>query len=697
MCTPAGYSLRSLVTSLVPRRAGRRPGRAPKLRRLAVRALPLTTLLFAIPVLTGVAQSLAGLLGTTDPYLEYDSRATQVDGQAVFVGTSLYADPADGYGGLPLTPLFPLALGLLDHLHDWAGWGPLLSIASGLALAAMAARLAYGPLRGGEPEAPIVAVGAIGLGALSWWFVQMVPFHFLYSARADQAAWALALGGLLLVPSAAAGSRRALVAAIVLLSAAFWTKQPAGIVAVACTVWLTTRALQGRARGADAVALVGGLLALNGIVFGLLALVTGGWSSFFLVELPVRVGTDQALLDSVGELLSSVAPVALFAGVLWLLAAAGRSSKASGYAGRGDPAASVHARDDGARAGLLLTFVALGSLAAVLGNLKVGSAQNQFVGVVWALAFLGALAWRRGLAHPRGAAAGAVVVAALFVVSQFEPLRSPLRDLDVYATPARFVHTWYEAPAALRDAAEERRIYHPVFGDLNVRARDEVYPTHVHLQDLLAAGEQPRWLVGLFLARRFGAVYVFDNRPRFREYASGAGRHEDNYFWKLNQVLRARYRLDRDAPPSLRGERLGRLPGDYRAPGPFVRRLGPERARWMRACFGPFDIDGARFEIGDGGGFWCRQPSRAVLRMRGTPAPISEIRSSGRAVTGRLVAALPHEHGRLSVQCGDHAPAMLARSGPTVIHLPAGGCAPLTLRASRGSDARFDLGGLRAE
>ena len=673
------------MTSLVPPRAGRRPGRASKLRRLAVRALPLATLLFALPVLTGVAQSLAGLLGTTDPYLEYDSRATHVDGQAVLVGTGLYGDPADGYGGLPLTPLFPLALGALDHLHDWAGWGPLLSIASGLALAAMAARLAYGPRRGGEADDPIVAAGAIGVGALAWWFVGLVPFHFLYSARADQAAWALALGGLLLVPRASAGSRRAMIGSLVLLSAAFWTKQPAGIAAVACAVWFGAGALRGKARGVDGIAFGGGLLALNGLVFGVLALATDGWSSFFLVELPVRVGTDQDLLDSAGELLSSVGPVALFAGVLWLLAAVRRE----------EPAPTAYARDDGARAGLLLTFVVLGSLAAVLGNLKIGSVQNQFVGVVWALGFTAALAWRRGLADPRSATAVALVVGALFVVSQSEALRSPLRDLDVYATPARVVWNWYEASAALRDAAEKRRIYHPVFGDLNVRARDEVYPTHVHLQDLLAAGEQPRWLVRLFLDGRFDAVYLFDNRPRFREYASGAGRHEDNYFWKLNQVLRARYRLDSDAPPSLQGERLRRLPGDYRAPGPFVRRSGPQRARWMRACFGPFEIAGARFEIGHGGGFWCRPAGSAVLRMRGTPARVSELRSTGPAPSGSLLATLPTARGWLSVRCGDRPLARLARRGSIPVNLPTAGCPPLRLLASRGSDARFDLGGRR--
>jgi hypothetical protein len=683
------------VTSLVPRRADRRPGRASKLRRLAVRALPLATLLFALPVLTGVAQSLSGLLGTSDPYLEYDSRATHVDGQAVLVGTGLYGDPADGYGGLPLTPLFPLALGALDHLHDWAGWGPLLSIASGLALAAMAARLAYGPRRGDEREDPIVALGAIGVGALAWWFVGMVPFHFLYSARADQAAWALALAGLLLVPRASAGSRRAMIGSLVLLSAAFWTKQPAGIAAVAGAVWLGARAIQGQARGADAAAFAVGLLALNGLVFGLLALATDGSSSFFLVELPVRVGTDQSLLDSVGELLSSVGPVAVFAGVLWLLAAVGRGGAASVSAVGLGGKTSTYARDDGARAGLLLTFVALGSLAAVLGNLKIGSVQNQFVGVVWALGFIAALGWRRGLADSRSAAAGALVVGILFVVSQSEALRSPLRDLDVYATPARVVWDWHEAPAALRQAAERRRIYHPVFGDVNVRARHEVYPTHVHLQDLLAAGEQPRWLVRLFLDRRFDLVYLFDNRPRFREYASGAGRHEDNYFWKLNHVLRARYRIDPDAPPSLRGENLRRLPGDYRAPGPLVRRPGPERARWMRACFGPFEIGRARFEIGDGGGFWCRPAGRGVLRMRGTPARASEIRSTGPALSGGLLATLPTAHGWLSVRCGDRPLVRLARKGSTPVRLPRAGCAPLRLLASRGSDARFDLRGGR--
>jgi hypothetical protein len=89
--------------------------------------------------------------------------------------------------------------------------------------------------------------------------------------------------------------------------------------------------------------------------------------------------------------------------------------------------------------------------------------------------------------------------------------------------------------------------------------------------------------------------------------ASAYGRQEENYMWKLNQVIAARYTQVPWLPPWL-----------------LARRPGPERAGWMRYCFGPFTAGGASFRIHRGGGFWCSF-SREELQLVQAPVALSEV------------------------------------------------------------------------
>jgi hypothetical protein len=134
-------------------------------------AAALAPLLFAIPVLSGVVTSLVNLGQTSDPYLGFATTATNVDAEAVFLGLPLYQDPAHGYTGLPLSPLFPTLVGGLDHLAIWSGWGIILSVCSAGALAAFAGALAYrAAVAAGAARLPLLG-GAIGIGAIAWWLV----------------------------------------------------------------------------------------------------------------------------------------------------------------------------------------------------------------------------------------------------------------------------------------------------------------------------------------------------------------------------------------------------------------------------------------------------------------------------------------------------------------------------------------------
>jgi len=171
---------------------------------------------------------------------------------------------------------------------------------------------------------------------------------------------------------------------------------------------------------------------------------------------------------------------------------------------------------------------------------------------------------------------------------------------------------WSELSEDLVSYAGTHLVYHKDFGDLNVRSQGRVWPQYQIFAGNLAGGLTPGYLVDAWLGRRFDAVtYPFEAGDNNELFTSGAGRWEENYLWKLNEVLRARYR------PS------GGVPGDL-----WERRPGPEAAPWMRDCFGPFEIAGAAFRINRGGGFWCRPGgSGTVLTLRGTPAPYSDVRS----------------------------------------------------------------------
>jgi hypothetical protein len=135
-------------------------------------------------------------------------------------------------------------------------------------------------------------------------------------------------------------------------------------------------------------------------------------------------------------------------------------------------------------------------------------------------------------------------------------------------------------------------------------------------------------------------VFRFDEAQRFRDYASAYGKREENFLWKLNRVIEARYRPSDELPVGVRAARA--LPdGAYLSPGPLVRRPGRERGRWMRDCFGAFRIGSETWEIHKGGGFWCRPARAPVLRLRGTPAAVSEVRTARTPNVSRVGSRSP--------------------------------------------------------
>jgi hypothetical protein len=582
--------------------------------------------LVAAPVLAAIATTLVRALTVSHPDLGFGT-AVNGDAEALYLGQSIYQDPADGYTGQLYTPLFPFTVSLLHQLSLWPGWPLLLSFAGTIALMGLVARVAY---RGGERGTArlVDLAGAAGVGVLAWWFVSATPVNLLFEARSDHVAWALALTGLVVL-ARGVPAPRALVVSALLLSAAFWTKQTTVVAAVVAVIWVFAGAGLGTLTLRAALAFAGGLAALNLAVLGLLNLATDGWEYYFAFELARRHPRFASFGPSAKELLKIAAlalgfTVALAAGVaLTGRVFAGRRPR--GAAAWRDAAATRWRRSADARlSSLVALLLVVGAPAAVFFRLKVGADVNQYVGVLWALGLLLAVAYRHARARPATAVLAAAMLAVLFVVAQ--------RPTDSVAglRVARLTLTasYPELPAPLLAYAHDHLVYEQVQSDLNVRPQRSIYPSFYNFIDLLAAGRQPRYLVDALLDRRFDAVHPFAfGKPEeslfWDIYASGGGRYESGYFWKLNQVIRSGYEPARDLPAGL-----------------WRRRAGPPLDPWIRSCFGPFDLGGTRFAIRAGGGLWCRRGS--TLTLRRTPAASSELHALGRAgsLSGRVGIAL---------------------------------------------------------
>ena len=260
--------------------------------------------------------------------------------------------------------------------------------------------------------------------------------------------------------------------------------------------------------------------------------------------------------------------------------------------------------------------------AFVYFRLKVGAEPNQYVGVLWGIGLLSAVAWRAAGAHRSTALLAAAGIVVLFVLAQ-----TPGETVRTYwVAPLHRTHEYAEVSPEWVSYARSNLVWEQVQSDLNVEPQRSLYPNFYNVVDLLAAGRQPLYLVDALLDRRFDAVAPIRFPPgparQFWDlYANGAFEEEDNYIWKLNAVIRAGYRQAPGPPPGF----LARDPSGSRAP-------------WMRDCFGPFDAAGTEFGIRRGGGFWCREGDE-VLRLRRTPAPISEIHALDpvEAVSGTLL------------------------------------------------------------
>jgi hypothetical protein len=653
--------------------------RADRLLRPLLLAVPV---LFAVPILLGFAHSIIDLLGQRNPYFA-DISGTTADARALSFGVPLYQDPAAGYTPLIYTPLLTVLAAGLDKVYLWDGWVEALIIGADLALIAVAARPAWPSAE--EPPAERLAgiVGAIGVGAFAFWLMAFVPFNFALIPRPDQLAWCFALIGLILVPAANRGSRTAALGSVLLLSAGFWTKQTTAPAIATAVVWSVVAVWRGGTRPRQAALFVFALLGLNAIAFALAAALTDGWAWRLIVDVPSRRASVISTWHSIGSLFESVGAPAVYAGVAWGSVALLRE--------RG----TRWPTEITAVAGILALFVIVDAPAAVWFRQAQGAVHNMFLGIGWSCGLLFAAAW--GVARRRLASLAIVagLVLALFAVSESKIAKEHLRAQAHTHVPMKALRAWvgFEPPALLR-YARYHLVYHPAYPGIGARRAADFYPGSDNVETLLWSGVQPKYLVDALLDRRFDLVYPFEN-DSLRGDADGYGRWEQNYFWKLNQVIRTKYR-----PATGPRRKLWRAGLVYVAIAPFYqfkvyeRRPGPDPAPWMRRCFGPFRTAGVTWRIARGGGFWCRVAAgSATLRLVATPARMSELRDDHfTARPGAILMVRAKRAGEVRVSLGDWHAGRRLRSGDRArFVLPRGKTGALRVLASRTSGAEVRL------
>jgi hypothetical protein len=589
---------------------------------------------FAIPIVSAMAISTARLIGTGQPLAGFIGGGTNADALTLYHGFGLYHDPASGYLGSVYTPGVPMLVAVLDHVVLWSGWVPLICYAASFPIAALAGWLYYGDTHLSRARLWEL-LGAVGFAAMSWWLLSALENPSLYTGHVDHPAWFLAFAGLLVLPWAARGSTGAMVAVVILFSLAMWTKQSAVAAAIASILWLS---LQGPAERLKALTLTLLLLAINGVVAAVLIVSTHGWAWRLLFEFGLHQPVAYGGRFIIHEFLRDHALVLIATAATWGVVFGGLR--------RSHQRVDDMPADIRAFGSLIALFVMVSALVAFQARRLAGGQDNEFIPVTWGLILLLALGFRGLRAHIGGQIVGAALIVALLVAGSFTALRQRLSAHGIRVATLHPVVSWPVPTPGLGPPGGNYsgHSYYDWTGTIfSTDTQGRPYPPATNVGETLAFGRSPNYFVLALLDRRFSALQLF---PRALEsgplddYASGDGRTERHFFWKLNRVISSRYMPAPDGPPGI-----------------LIRTPGPEPDRWMRSCFAPLEIGRIRFGIGQGGGFWCRsRPGR--LKLADTPSASSDVHTQSpvRGLTGRL--ELRFRGGAAAIIVGDyHRPA----------------------------------------
>ena len=367
-------------------------------------------LLVAVPVVLGVLITLGRILSTRYPDLGFTQTVSD-DAKALAVGVTLWAKPGQQYTGALYAPFMPALLVPLYRVFWWDGWALLVSTFSGVGLATLVGGVAASGH--GRPTWERV-VGGVGLGGIAFWIVTTNPWHAIYTGRVDELAWLFAMSGLCVLALSVAHHWTRIWPAALLLTAAVWTKQPtagAAIAAVAAATWWASSGTMSWRSWRRFVAV---LALANVALLTVLMAFTHGWIWFNLIELAARKHSNPAIVKYFSDVAHLFALPVIAVAVAW---AAGWQAKRAQIAPRSFVALL---------ATLLCAFLIIQFVPAFVAVRQQGNSVNEYIGMMWALGLLLALAHREAHWSPRAMTAGIVVYAAISVVLVVAPIRDGL-------------------------------------------------------------------------------------------------------------------------------------------------------------------------------------------------------------------------------------------------------------------------------
>jgi hypothetical protein len=521
--------------------------------RVIDRAHSAVPLLIAVPVLIGITVSLASILTTRYPDLGW-SQTIANDGRALATGTPLYAEPTHHYTGMLYSPLMPALLAPLYRIFWWDGWALLVSTFAGIGLAVL-----VGGVAASRRDMPMWdrVLSGIGVGGVAFWIVTTNPFHAVFRGKVDQPAWLFALGGLCVLAVSVAHRWERMWPAVVLLTAAMWTKQTTGGAVIAALVMATWWARSGVLPWAKWRRFAGGLAVTNVVILAVLLAVTRGWIWFSMFEIAARKASDSGINPYLSEIVRLFAiPVAAVA-VTALVGQALRPTK--------KPA--VRPPFVWLLASLLFAFLVIQFVPALVGRRQQGASVDAYIGMMWALGLLLALAHREAYGNRRALVAGIAVYASLAAILFVPLLRDSIKRSRVVEPVAIPHEDFHSIDPAVVAYSRSHLVYDTSLGVISPTRTDESWPHQANLIDVLAAGKPTDYVVDALIDRRFDAVTPFGGLGA--PYAAAAGHTSIEYIPALNALVRAGYASGADGAPS---PLLGRRPGQI-------------DLSWARHCF----------------------------------------------------------------------------------------------------------------
>jgi hypothetical protein len=333
-----------------------------------------------------------------------------------------------------------------------------------------------------------------------------------------------------------------------------WTKQPTVAAAIAAVLLVTWWASSNVTTWSTWRRFVGGLAITNVVTLVFLLALTRGWIWFSMFEIAARKPSDPAITAYVSEFARLLAIPLLAVAVVAFVGGRARAAPSSrSFVGL----LSI----------LLVAFLVVDVVPAMIGRRQLGAHENQYIGMMWALGLLLALAHREARKSRRLMTAGIAVYAAVALVVFVPPLRTAVSRTDVVEPVAVPNYDVLSVDPSVVDYARSHLVYESFFGVVSPTRTSEVWPHQGNLIDVLAAGKPVDYFVDALIERRFDAVTPFG--PLAGAYVEKGGYIDLEYVPALNTLMHAGYALGANgAPPPL----LGRRPGEL-------------DLSWARECF----------------------------------------------------------------------------------------------------------------